>query len=47
MKIMKTLKISDELHRDIKIFCDKEGLKLNKWVEKQLKEKIKELYVKN
>jgi predicted HicB family RNase H-like nuclease len=42
---MKTLKISDELHTIIKLFCEREGLKLNNWVEKQLKEKIKELNV--
>ena len=40
---MKTLKISDELHTIIKSFCKEEGFKLNIWVEKQLKEKIKEL----
>ena len=42
---MKTLKISDELHCDIKKYCNDNGLKLNNWVERQLELKLKELYV--
>lgn len=33
---MKTLKIPDELHRKIKVFCAENGLKINEWVEKEL-----------
>ena len=40
MEKLKNLKISDELHKEIKIYCAKEGLKINQWVEKILKEKI-------
>jgi len=33
---MKTLKITDELHRKIKVFCAENELKMNDWVEKTL-----------
>ncbi len=33
----KTLKVSEELHTNIKIFCAKNKLKINDWVEKELK----------
>jgi predicted HicB family RNase H-like nuclease len=36
----KNLKISSELHKEIKIICATEGIKINEWVEKVLKEKI-------
>jgi len=36
---MKTLKITEEIHKKIKIFCATNGLKMNDWVEKEL-EKI-------
>ena len=39
---MKTLKISKELHSDIKKYCSHNGIKLSHWVEKQLSAKIKE-----
>jgi len=42
-KNMKTLKISKELHSEIKSFCVDNGLKMNQWVEKQLALKLKEL----
>ena len=32
----KTIKISPELHLKIKNFCDKNGYKLNQWIEIQL-----------
>ncbi len=38
---MKTLKISEELHREIKVFCVTNDLKMNDWVEKQLKKILK------
>ena len=41
MDKLKNLKVSEELHKKIKIYCAKEGLKINEWVEKTLKEKIK------
>ena len=34
---MKTLKISEELHKKIKMFCVENNLKMNEWVEKELK----------
>lgn len=34
---MKTLKISEELHQRIKLFCVENKLKMNDWVEKELK----------
>jgi predicted HicB family RNase H-like nuclease len=43
MDKLKNLKISEELHKEIKIYCAKEGLKINTWVEKILDEKIKEI----
>jgi hypothetical protein len=39
---MKTLKIIDKLHYDIKKYCNDNGLKLNTWAEKQLEIKLKE-----
>ena len=33
---MKTLKIPDELHRKIKVFCAENNLKISEWVEKEL-----------
>ena len=33
----KTFKVSEELHTNIKIFCAKNKLKINDWVEKELK----------
>ena len=37
---MKTLKISEELHKEIKLFCNNRGLKLNYWIEKLIEEKL-------
>ncbi len=39
----KTLKISVELHKELKIYCVQNSLKLNNWIEEILKEKLKEL----
>ena len=36
----KTLKISEELHTRIKIYCAENKLKINDWVERQLNEKL-------
>jgi hypothetical protein len=36
----KTIKISDEMHKKIKNFCDGENLKINKWCESALSEKL-------
>ena len=33
---MKNLKISEELHTKIKIYCAVNKLKINNWVEKEL-----------
>lgn len=33
----KTLKITEELHQRIKVFCVENKLKMNDWVEKELK----------
>jgi predicted HicB family RNase H-like nuclease len=43
MEDTKNLKISPELHKEIKIFCATKGLKMNEWVEKQLQEKINQI----
>ena len=40
---MKNLKISDDLHRKIKIYCVLNNLKINEWVEKELTEKLMKL----
>lgn len=32
----KTLKISEDLHQKIKVYCVKNKLKMNVWVEKEL-----------
>ena len=37
---MKTLKITDELHRKIKVFCAENDLKINEWVEKELNKSL-------
>ncbi len=34
---MKTLKISEDLHRKIKVFCAENNLKINEWADVQLK----------
>jgi predicted HicB family RNase H-like nuclease len=39
---MKTLKISEELHKKIKVFCAANDLKMNDWVEKELVKILKE-----
>jgi len=39
----KNLKISDELHKKIKIICASHELKINEWVESVLKEKINKI----
>jgi len=43
----KNLKISEKLHKDIKIFCANNSLKINDWVEKQLEEKINQIKNEN
>ncbi len=43
MKKFKTIKISPELHTELKVYCSENQLKLNKWIEKQLKEKINQI----
>jgi len=44
-KIMetKTVKISVELHKELKIYCVQNSLKLNNWIEEVLIEKINEI----
>jgi predicted HicB family RNase H-like nuclease len=39
----KSVKISEELHKELKIYSAQNSLKLNNWIEELLKEKIKEL----
>lgn len=36
IKTTKTIKISEDLHTKIKIYCAKNKLKINDWVEKEL-----------
>ena len=43
MDEFKTVKISPELHKELKVYCSQEGLKLNQWIEKILKEKINKI----
>jgi hypothetical protein len=38
---MKTLKISENLHKKVKIFCATNGIKMNDWVEKELLKTLK------
>lgn len=40
----KTIKISEDLHKKLKKFCDDEGLKLNKWCQVHLESEF--LYAK-
>lgn len=40
-KDLRTLRISKELHIIIKTHCDKNGVKIYKWVEDALAEKLK------
>jgi predicted HicB family RNase H-like nuclease len=40
-KTDKTLRIDPELHTKLKSYCDKEGLKMQPFVEKALKEAMK------
>jgi len=40
MEKKKTIVISKELHKEIKIYCAKNNLKLNDWIEKELKKII-------
>ena len=42
----KTLKISSELHLYLKVYCAKNGISIQEWVEECLKEgmKLKKLY---
>lgn len=43
MEKHKSLKISPELHKELKIYCAENSLKLNNWIEEILIEKIKDL----
>jgi len=38
--IYKTLKIKEETHKLLKIYCAKNSLMINEWVDKLIKEKI-------
>jgi len=37
----KTLKITEDLHQRIKVFCVENKLKMNDWVEKELEKILK------
>jgi len=39
----KTIKISESLHKDLKMYCVDNSLKLNKFINNILNEKLKEL----
>ena len=43
MDELKNLKISKELHKEIKIYCVTNDLKINEWVNKQLWVSLKKL----
>ena len=40
---IKTLKISVELHKELKIYCAQNSLKLNNWIEEIISQKLNEL----
>jgi len=40
---IKTLKISTKLHKELKIYCAQNSLKLNNWVEEVLLQKLNEI----
>jgi len=40
MNIMKNLKISEDTHTKLKIYCAKNKLKLNVWVDELIRKKI-------
>lgn len=42
-KKYKSVKISEELHKELKIYSVQNSLKLNNWIEELLKEKLNEL----
>jgi len=42
---MKSIKISDSLHFDLKLFCVKNKFSITKFVEELIKEKIKSDYI--
>jgi len=44
---MKTLKITEELHKRIKVFCVERDLKMNQWVEEHLLEILNQEKIKN
>jgi hypothetical protein len=39
----KTIKISEVVHAQVKKYCENNDLKLSKWIESVLKQKIKEV----
>jgi predicted HicB family RNase H-like nuclease len=39
----KSIKITEELHKELKIYSVQHSLKLNSWIEELLKEKLNEL----
>jgi predicted HicB family RNase H-like nuclease len=43
----KTIKLSPELHKKIKNYCEIEGYKLNIWIEKQLSVLIEKINKEN
>ena len=43
----KTLKISEIIHQKLKVYCVKNKLKINKWVEKCIEKNIKDLFMGN
>lgn len=41
----KTLKISEKTHQKLKVYCAKNKLKINLWVEKCIEERMKTLFL--
>jgi|TARA_B100000767_G_C19736417_1_gene524156 hypothetical protein len=41
MKKLKTIKVSEEIHKDVKIYCAINGLKVIDFVESLIKNEIK------
>ena len=40
-KRLKTIIISEKLHKEIKLYCVKNNFKLNNWIEKELEKIIR------
>jgi predicted HicB family RNase H-like nuclease len=44
---MKNLKIQEETHKRLKVFCAENGFKINIWVDVIINEKLDKIYEKS